>query len=70
MANPVRFFFVSLAICFLLVVAVGLLYNSAPALARREGSYDPEVRRETVISAVVGIVISLVALAWIAHECA
>ncbi len=59
-----------LAIHFIvLMVALGILYNSFKALARGEGSYDPQVRKENLVSIWVGVLLSLIVIASLFKRC-
>lgn len=52
-----------------LLLALGLLYNSFKALARGEGSYDPQARRENLVSIWVGVILCLIVVAAIFKRC-
>lgn len=53
----------------ILLLALGILYNSFKALARGEGSYDPQVRRENLVSIWVGVILCLIVVAAIFKRC-
>jgi hypothetical protein len=53
----------------ILLLALGLLYNSFKSLARGEGSYDPHVRRENLVSIWVGVILCLIVVAAIFKRC-
>ena len=53
----------------ILLLALGILYNSFKALARGEGSYDPQVRKENLVSIWVGVILCLIVVAAIFKRC-
>ncbi len=52
------------------LVALGVLYNSARALARKEGVYDEESRLSNTLSGWAGIILSLLYIIWFVRRCA
>jgi len=52
-----------------LLLALGLLYNSFKSLARGEANYDPQARRENLVSIWVGVILCLIVIAAIFRRC-
>ena len=52
-----------------LLLALGILYNSFKALARGEGNYNPQTRRENLVSIWVSVILCLIVIASILRRC-
>jgi len=53
----------------ILLFALGLLYSSFKSLASGEESYDPQARRENLVSIWVGVILCLIVVAAIFKRC-
>lgn len=60
---------ISIALVGLFLLAVGVLYNSARALVRKEDVYDEESRLSNTLSGWAGIILSLLYIIWFSRGC-
>jgi|GEM_PF-7075640 len=53
-----------------LVFILGAFSHAIHVLIGGESSYDPQARKEAVISAVVGLILAIILFLWLLWRCA